>query len=145
MADSSDKQHKIKYDTTLLKLMAFFESTTRAKLHDCFVDHNDLLVFVVEPAQFGLAVGKAGANVKRLENALKRRVKIVEYSTDILQFISSLIQPSKAKDITMADGIVTITAEADSRSYLIGRAGKNVRNFESIIQRYFPIKELKIA
>ena len=145
MADSpGEKAHKIKYDTTLLKLMSFFETTTKARLRDCFVDQNDLLVFVVEPAQFGLAVGKGGANVKRLETTLKKKVKIAEYSDDVLLFTAGLISPSKARDITMADGVVTITPEPESRSYLIGRAGKNVHNFQATIQRYFPIKELKI-
>ncbi len=143
--DSPDKMQKIKYDNTLMKLMSFFESATKARLKDCFVDQNELLVFVVEPTQYGLAVGKAGSNVKRLEEALKRKVKLVEFSDDIVQFVRSLIQPSKARDISFADGIVTIAPESsESRGYLIGRSGRNLRNMESIIQRYFPIKEVRV-
>lgn len=143
---SSVKPGKIKYDNTLLKLMSFFETITKAKLKDCFVDQNSMLVFVVEPAQYGLAVGRAGSSVKRLEAVLKRKIKIVEFSGDMVSFITSLIQPSKAKDIKFEDGVVTITPESsESRGYLIGRAGKNLRNYESIIRRYFPIKELRVV
>ncbi len=124
--------------------MSFFESATKARLKDCFVDQNDLLVFVVEPTQYGLAVGKAGSNVKRIEASLKRKVKIVEFADDIVSFVAGLMQPSKAKDISVMDGIVNRTPEPGSRGYLIGRAGKNLRNMESVIRRYFPIKEVKI-
>ncbi|MBI2176195.1 NusA-like transcription termination signal-binding factor [Candidatus Woesearchaeota archaeon] len=145
-ADSHDKMQKIKYDNTLMKLMSFFEAATKARLKDCFVDQNSLLVFVVEPAQYGLAVGKGGANVKRIEEALKRKVKIAEFSDDLVQFVAGLIQPSKARDISVSDGIITITPESsESRGYLIGRSGRNLRNMESIIQRYFPIKEVKVV
>ncbi len=145
-ADSPEKMQKIKYDNALMKLMSFFEAATKARLKDCFVDQNGLLVFVVEPAQYGLAVGKAGSNVKRLETAIKRKIKIVEYSDDLVQFVAGLIQPSKAKDISVTDGVVTITPELSaSRGYLIGRSGRNLRNMESIIQRYFPIKEVRVV
>lgn len=144
-ADSPDKMQRIKYDSKLMKLMSFFEAATKARLKDCFVDQNGLLVFVVEPAQYGMAVGKAGSNVKRIEDALKRKVKIAEYSDDLVQFVRSLIQPSKAKDISVTDGVVTVTSELASRGYLIGRAGKNLRNMEAVIQRYFPIKEVKVV
>ena len=140
------KPGKIKYDNTLIKLMSFFESVTRAKLRDCFVDQNGMLVFVVEPAQYGLAVGRAGSNVKRLEAALKKKVKIVEFSDDVALFVASLIQPSKAKQIRFEAGTVTITPDSsESRGYIIGRAGRNLRNYESIAQRYFNVKEIKVV
>ena len=143
--DNSGRLQKIKYDNTLLKLMSFFEAITKAKLKDCFVDDNGLLVFVVEPAQFGLAVGRAGSNVKRVEASLKRKIKIVEFSDDLVSFIESLIRPQKAKSIKVKGEQVIVAAEPESRGYIIGRGGKNLRNVESIIQRYFPIKEVKVV
>ena len=146
MDDSQDKMQKIKYDNTLLKLMSFFETLTKAKLKDCFVDQNDLLVFVVEPAQFGLAVGRQGVNARRIEAELKRKIKIVEFSDDLVAFVASLIQPSKARDIKSEGGTVMITPDSsETRGYIIGRAGRNLRNYESIIRRYFPIKELRVV
>ncbi len=150
MAEGSEpgafKPGKIKYDNALLKLMSFFETVTKAKLKDCFVDQNSMLVFVVEPVQYGLAVGRAGSNVKRVEAVLKRKIKIVEFSDDVISFVASLIQPSKAKQITLEDGTVTITPDSsESRGYIIGRAARNLRNYEIIIRRYFPLKELRVV
>lgn len=142
---ATGEKSKIRYDASLLKLMSFFESLTGAKLRDCFVDQNELLFFVIEPAQMGLAIGRGGANVRKIEERLKRKIKVVEFSDDLSLFVSSLIHPSKAASVVLKDGIVTITAEPASRGYVIGRGGQNLRNYESIIKRYFPITELKVA
>ena len=139
-----DAKGRIKYDNTLLKVMQFFETMTRAKLRDCFIDQNDAVVFIVEAAQSGLAIGKGGANARKLEESLKKKVKVVEYSDNVEEFTKSLIQPAKAQKIEFSEGVVTITPEPGSRSYLIGRAGKNVRNFEAAIKRHFPIRELRV-
>lgn len=145
-ADSHGKMQRIRYDNALLKLMSFFEAITKAKLKDCFVDQNGLLVFVVEPAQFGLAVGRNGSNVKRVEAAMKKKIKIVEFSGDLSSFVANLIRPAKAKSIELAaeNGVVNIMPDSGSRSYLIGRGGRNLRNYESIVKRYFTIREIKV-
>lgn len=138
------KLQKIRYDSVLMKLMPFFESVTKARLKDCFVDNNGVLVFVVEPAQLGIAIGRGGSNVKRLEAVLKKKVKLVEFSEDVSRFVESLIHPSKAESIGFAGGIVAITPEPGSRGYIIGRAGSNLRNYEAILKRYFDVKEVKV-
>jgi len=135
---------KIKYDNTLLKIMSFFESATGAKLRDCFIDDTGELVFVVEPAQMGLAIGRGGANVKRLEVSLKRKIRIIEFSDDVISFVKGLIHPFKAKEIKLTDRVVTIDADAVSRGYIIGRGGSSLRNYESIVKRYFPVKEIRV-
>ncbi len=144
-ADSQGKMQRIRYDNTLMKLMSFFETATKARLKDCFVDQNGTLVFVVEPAQFGLAVGKGGSNVKRVEAAIKRKIKIVEFSDDVVSFVASLIQPAKAKSVELENGIVTINPDSgSSRGYIIGRGGSSLRNYEAAVRRYFQIRELKV-
>ncbi|HHI04241.1 MAG TPA: hypothetical protein ENL45_01715, partial [Candidatus Woesearchaeota archaeon] len=71
---------KIKYDLSLMKFMSFFESLTNTKLKDCFVDKNEMLVFVVEENQIAKAIGKNGVNVKRIKERLNRKIKIVEFN-----------------------------------------------------------------
>jgi transcription termination/antitermination protein NusA len=136
---------KIKYDNALLKLMFFFENATHTKLRDCFEDENGMLIFVVEQAQLGLAIGKGGANAKKIEEALKRRIRIIEYSNDAVQFVTGIIHPFKATDVKLSEeGIITITAESASRGYIIGRGGSNLKNYENIAKRFFPIKEIRV-
>ena len=136
---------RIRYSSALIRVMSFFESATGAKLRDCFVGQNGLLVFVVEPAQYGLAVGRNGSKVKHIENALKRRVKVVEFSDDIPSFVDGIIRPLKANEVVFVDGVVTLKAGPESRGYLIGRGGSNLRQIEAVLKRYFPVSEVRVA
>jgi transcription termination/antitermination protein NusA len=143
---SSDS--KIKFDMEAIKRISFFEKVTGAKVKDSFIDKKELLYFVVEPKQYGLAVGKNGSNIKRVETSLKRRIKVVEFSDDLTQLIASLIRPVKPKNIEMEEEIATITInpeDSKNRGYLIGRGGQNLRSYEEIIRRYFSLKELKVV
>ena len=137
---------KIKFDTQTLKLMSYFEANTGSKLKDCFVDDNGTINFIV---QQGLrkAIGKKGTTFKRIEQGIKKKIKLVAYSDDLVQFIKNLILPQKVKDIehNVEEKTVTILAESDSRGYIIGRAARNLRNYESIAKRYFDIKEIKVV
>lgn len=136
---------KIKYDADLMKIMSLFETLTQAKLKDCVID-SEKMFFIVEENQAAKAIGKKGVNIRKLEGILKKKVKIVEYNTNIEKFIMNLIYPLKVKNIEQNDGVVTLSAEdLKTRGYLIGREAKNLRQFESIIKRYFEIEELKVV
>ena len=89
--------NRIKYDSELIRLMTFFESMTGAKVKDCISD--DKLIFIVEENNMGKAIGKNGANIKRLESALKRKVKLAEFSDDVLQFVRNLVYPADVAEI----------------------------------------------
>ena len=135
---------KIKYDAQLMKLMSFFESATLAKLKDAFIDSNGILTFAVEE-KMGLAVGKNGATAKRIEAVLKRKIKIFAFSPGLEQFVRNLLAPLKIRGTELKDDkTLVITPEPESRGYIIGRAAVNLRNYESIIKRYFDIREVKV-
>lgn len=137
---------RIKYDAKLLKLMPLFESITRAKLKDCFIDDLGLLIFVVNEKDMPNAIGKGGKNVRKLIAIFKRKIKIVEFSPTLEEFIANLIYPIKPKNIEFTDGIATIAGEdVQSRAMLIGRDSRKIKNYKAIIQRYFDIKELKVV
>ena len=128
-----------------MKYMSLFESLTRAKLKDCFVDDLKQTVFVVEENQIGKAIGRGGSNVKRLESVLKRKVRIIEFNSDLITFIKNLIYPIQAKGIEELDGTITIQSpDLQSRGMLIGRNAQYLRNFERTVKRYFEIKEIKV-
>ncbi len=136
---------KIKYDLSLMKFMSFFESLTNTKLKDCFVDKNEMLVFVVEENQIAKAIGKNGVNVKRIKERLNRKIKIVEFNPHLETFIANIIRPLIGKEIEVDDKIVTITGlDTKTKGLLIGRNGQNLRNYEEMVKRYFDINEIKV-
>ncbi len=128
-----------------MKFMSLFESITGTKLKDCFLDSNSMLFFVVQSGHIAKAIGKSGSNVRKIQEKLNRKIKIVEFNPRLESFVSNVIAPIKAKDIAEKDSIVTITGnDTKSKGLLIGRSGQNLRNYEEIVKRYFDIKEIKV-
>jgi NusA-like KH domain protein len=136
---------KIKYDNETIKIMNIFNSVTRTVLKDYFIDNNSLSVFVVKDFELSKAVGIKGANVRKIESRINRKIKIVGFNSEILQFIKNLIYPLKAKDIKKEEKIIIIEPiDLKSRGLLIGKNAQNLRNFEKITKRYFDIDEIKV-
>jgi len=135
---------KIVYDVALMQTISLFEQMSGAQVKDCIA--GDPIIFVVNEGEIGKAIGKGGQNVRRLEDKLKKKVKIVEFSPVLLKFIKNLVAPCSLADIVEDNGVVTMMAkDLKTRGLLIGRSASNLRSFEAVIQRYFPIKELKVA
>lgn len=133
-----------KFDADAIKLMSMFESVSGVSVKDCVVQEQ-MLVFVVPAGEIGRAVGKGGANVRKLERLLKKKVKVIEFSDEVESFIKKVVAPLEVSDIIVEDGVYTlIPKDLKTRGMLIGRSASHLRFFESIIQRFYPIKELKV-
>ncbi|MBW2968327.1 NusA-like transcription termination signal-binding factor [Candidatus Woesearchaeota archaeon] len=138
---------KIVYDQETMKKMALFETITHAKVKDFFDDEiQGRLVFIVQPGNLWKALGKKGANVKKLEEKFKRKIKVVEFSEDKLEFIKNMVQPLRVSDVTEDDdGIVTIKHEdMQVKGLLIGKNARNLRNLENNVRRFYEVKEIKV-
>jgi N utilization substance protein A len=136
---------RIKYDLETMKLMSMFESVTRSKLKDCIISES-LVTLVVEEGEIAKAVGKGGSNAKSLERKLNKKVRIVEFSDDLVKFIQNMTYPAKIKEVKNEEGIVTITpADSQSRGLLIGRGASILRSYEAIVKRFFDIQEIKVV
>jgi len=138
---------KIVYDEDTLKKMGLFESITRAKLKDFYDDEvQGRLVFIVLPGNLWRALGKGSVNVKKLEKAFGRKIKIVEYNEDLVTFVKNIAHPLKIHDVSEEDGIVTIRHEdMQTKGLLIGKNARNLRNMENNVRRYFEVKEIKVT
>lgn len=136
---------KFKYDVQTLQWMNLFEKITHARVKDCFIN-NEKLCFVIEQGNLRKALGKNKANIIKLEGLLKRRIKIIEYDKDVLQFIVHVLAPLRVTDIKNNDDVVTITgSDQKTKGLMIGARAANLRNYEKIVQKFFPdIKELKV-
>ena len=135
---------KIKYDSDLMKLMIIFESMTGSKVKDCIA--NGKMTFVIEENQMGKAIGKNGANIKRVEAALRKKIKLVEFSNDVLQFVKNTIHPIEVNKIEQNEGIITIYGkDTSTKAMLIGREKQNLNHLSDIVKRYFDVKEIKVV
>ncbi|MFH1316447.1 MAG: NusA-like transcription termination signal-binding factor [Candidatus Woesearchaeota archaeon] len=136
---------RIKFDFKLIKLISLFENMTHAKVKDC-IDTDNLTIFIVGQNEIGKAIGKNGINVRKIENKIKKKIKIIEYNPDMIKFIKNIIFPIKVKEVKIEDeGIVKIiSSDLKSRGFLIGRNASILRSNENIIKRYFDINEIKV-
>ncbi len=133
-----------KYDTRLLNLISFFERATHAEVKDC-IENEERLIFIVMPLNLRKALGKDGSNIKRLNQEMHKKIKVVEYSDNIKEFIRSLIMPLKVDDITQEGKIITLKSnDRRTKGLLIGRNARNLRQYEDIVKRYFDIDEIKV-
>ena len=138
---------RIKFDGDIIKNISLFESITKAKVKDCFEDDQQTLVFVVMPGQIVKAIGKNGTTAKKLKDILKKKVKVVEFNNNVISFVKSLVLPLKPDVIEEIDNIIYMKSnDIRTKGLLIGKAASNLRNYESIVQRYFSnIEELKVV
>ena len=138
-----NEMSKIKYDINIMKYMQLFESITHSKLRDCIAGEG--LIFVVEENEIGKAIGKGGSNVRRLEELLKKKIKIVEFSPEVKQFIKNFVMPLQVKEIVEEEGIVIIAGpDTKTKGLLIGRDAKNLNNLKNVVGRYFKIEDIKV-
>lgn len=135
--------NKIKYDSSLMKLITLFESMTGANVKDCIA--NEKLIFIIEENEMGKAIGRNGVNIKRMEVLLKKKIKLAEYNKDILQFIKNMIHPVELSDIKQENRIITIYGkDSSTRAMLVGRERQNINHLTDVVKRYFDIKEIKV-
>ena len=136
--------NKIKFDSDSMSWIMLFESMTGAKVKDCIA--NEKLIFIIEENEMGKAIGRNGFNIKRMENKLKKKIKLVEFSNDVLQFIKNIVYPVEVLDIRQENGVVTIHGkDTSSKAMLIGREHQNINHLSNIVKRYFDVKEMKVV
>ena len=137
---------KIKYDINLMKFISFFENLTRAKVKDCIDSGSgSSLIFVVQKGEIGKAIGKNASNIKRLENMLKRKVRIIEYDEDVVKFVRNVLAPIKVEEVELVDSKVVIRDnDMKKKGMVIGRDASNLKKHKEIVSRYFPIEDIVV-
>jgi len=120
-----------------------FENVTGAKVKDCINDEE--LIFIIEEGNIKRALGKDNANIKKLESLLKKNIKLIAYSRDVIKFVINLIYPIKPDNIDLKDDVIYITInDAKLKGRVYGRGRERLKKLELIIKKYFNIKEIKI-
>ena len=136
---------KIVYDVDMIKCMNFFENVTHARVKDAFY-LKEILTFVVFEGDMFKALGKNLTNLHKVEQALQKKVKIVEFNSDIIKFVTNLLYPYKVSEIRQ-DGKIIIISDQDTKTkgLIIGAKAQNLRAYEGIVKKYFDIEEMKVV
>lgn len=138
---------KIRLGTDEIKYIMLFEKLTGAKVKDCVQEENTT-GFLVQRGDMGLAIGKGGANIEKIRNALGRDVWVVEFSDNVNDFIKNLFQPVNIRQIhvqnTSQDKTVVIEVNRQDRRKVIGPNGSRIKIAKKLAQRHYMIDNISV-
>ncbi len=134
--------------TKEVQYLSLFGSVTGAFSKDCLVGRRTV-VFVVGEGNMGQAIGKGGKNVRRLEEILGKKVELVEYSSDPVQFIKNIFSPAKIDKVNVVERggkkIAYVILDGKDRRALGRRLDAKVRLARTLVARHFKIDNVVVA
>ncbi len=134
-----------------MRLISQFESLTGAGSRDCIVDNrNERIIFVINPGDMGLAIGKSGSSIKKASDVMGKRIEVVEYSADPSQFLRNCFLPAQVTGIDFDTDeedqqVALIEVRDEDRGLAIGKAGKNIFKAKVLAQRQHDIADVQLA
>lgn len=119
-------------------------------MKDCLVDdENGKITFLVKRGDMGLAIGKKGSTVAKVQKTVDKGVEVIEHSDDPVEFIANIVAPAKMRSIRILqkeNGEKIATLEADSRNKrtAIGKGGQNIERARVLAKRQHNINNIII-
>ncbi len=141
----------IKITCDEMRYIALFESISGASVKDCIIDEAEArAIFIVNPGQVGVAIGKGGRNIHTLEKMTGKKHEIIEYSEDPVQFIKNALKPAQVREVRITektDGkkMAVVTINPKDKGIAIGKNGKNAERLRFLAKRYFDIQNVSIT
>ena len=127
--------------------MALFEKLTNAEVVDCISD-DERIMFIVKEGDIGAAIGKGGENVRMATEKFGAKLDIVEYSSDLKQFVRNLFAPLKLDDVWLKkygdDLVVYIRVHPRLRKTIVGDQGKNINKMVNVLKRLTDATNIRV-
>ncbi len=142
---------EVKLTEDCMGLISQFERLTGASSRDCIIDdRNNRIIFVVNPGEMGLAIGKKGASIKKASEVMGKKIEVVEYSTDVTQFLKNCFLPAQVTSVEFEDDetgepIALIDVRDEDRGIAIGKEGKNIFKAKKLAQRQHNIADVQLV
>jgi N utilization substance protein A len=142
---------EIKLSSEQLSLMSMFNGMTGATARDCVVDEKlNRIIFVVAKGQMGLAIGKDGASVKKIERSVRRPVEVVEWGDSVEELIQNSLGAKYIQRIEISDRMdgtkgVVVYVDPRKKGAVLGLGGKNAEKVRLLARRHFDISNLQIT
>ena len=141
---------KIKLTPDEFSYLSLFQTITTAVSRDCIIDEKmDRVIFVVHRGQMGMAIGKGGSNIKQLQNAIAKKIELVEYSENPINFIKNVFNSDMIQDVKInerMDGTknAIVVVDMKKKGLIVGKDGRNVDKARILAKRYFNITNVLI-
>jgi N utilization substance protein A len=133
-----------------MRLISQFERLTGAGSRDCVMDdRNNRLIFVVNPGEMGLAIGKKGSSIKKAMEVMGKKIEVVEYSPSPEQFLKNCFLPAQVTSVVLEqeDGetVAHVEVRPEDRGIAIGKEGKNIFKAKKLALRQHNISDVMLV
>jgi N utilization substance protein A len=133
-----------------MRLISQFERLTGAGSRDCVIDErNNRIIFVINPGEMGLAIGKSGSSIKKAMEVMGKRIEVVEYASNPEQFLKNCFLPAKVLNVDLEgnddEKVAYITVADEDRGIAIGKEGKNIFKAKKLAQRQYNISDVLLT
>lgn len=121
-----------------MRYLNLFERITRIRTRYCF-KYNEALVFCVPEKLVSKAIGEKGKNVKKLQEILNKKIKVVPLPNGIKDaevFIQSIINPVGFRELGVGENEIVISA-GKNKAALIGRNKRRLLEMQKITKGFF--------
>ncbi|WP_067052541.1 NusA-like transcription termination signal-binding factor [Methanofollis ethanolicus] len=114
---------------------------TRSVAVDCLVDERfDRIIYVIKPGDMGLAIGKKGENIRKMQKVLGKRIEMVEYAEEEKDFITNIFKPAEVVAVRADETGEKLDVFVGEKSHLgiaIGKGGSTVEKARMLVKRFF--------
>ena len=138
----------IKFGANEIRFIALFENMTGAMVKDCIIDDdNNKVTFVVKQGNMGLAIGKRGSTVSKVQKAEDRGVEVIELNEDPVQFIRNILSPAELQSVKIStrkngEKIATVATDNTNKRIAIGKNGINIERAKLLANRLHNIDNI---
>ena len=138
----------IKFGANEIRFIALFENMTGAMVKDCIIDDdNNKVTFVVKQGDMGLAIGKRGSTVSKVQRAVDRGVEVIEYNEDPAQFIRNILSQAELQNVKIStrksgEKIATVSTDNTNKRIAIGKNGINIERAKLLANRLHNIDNI---
>lgn len=131
--------------------MSLFQNISGATARDCVIDPKvERVIFVVSKGEMGLAIGRSGETIKKVQKVIGKQVELVEWAEDAKQFILNSLNPQYVTEIRMTekpDGnkMATVVVDQKRKGAILGKGGRNAEKARLLAKRYFEVETIHIV
>lgn len=114
---------------------------TRSTALDCIIDDQfDRVIYVIKKGDMGIAIGKKGDNIKKMQRILGKRIEMVEEAATIEEFIANILKPAEISGTVIDEKTGKLNILVKRKSDLgiaIGKGGSNVEKARILLKRFY--------
>ncbi|MDY6769050.1 MAG: NusA-like transcription termination signal-binding factor [Candidatus Nanohaloarchaea archaeon] len=136
----------ITFDSDTIRKINVFEEITGVEVQDCIIN-DDSAHFVVSDDKVGMAVGKGGSTIQKVQDNLDMDVRVYGDADDIEGFVDNLVPADiNGVEVEVEDGEETavIYVDGDQRSRVVGRGGETIELVERFLQKEFDVDAVRV-